>query len=392
MEDRSRTVRPLTIGNVMQAMGLQIFAPILPVYLASRGMSSSLIGVVMAAGIAGYGLGHYPSGYIVDRLNRRLVLLGGMFIYSIAFFLYLLPMNDTLVVCVRFSHAALASVYSIAAVAVLIDLTEPQSRGRMFGLWHASSRAGFLIGPMFGGLIGSFSLPAVFVFAGSSCFAAGLVMTRVPRAGRDGKTSVLPIPRTRLPRSAVRRTLPLLAVGAAGDYVSGAFMAIWSLWLLRHDASALIIGTSFCLFALPAVVLSTWFGSYADKHGPRRPLFFGCAGLVVVGPTCVMAEGTLALCAVALLLGFFSSISRPLVSSQASALAEPEYQGRIQSLLSGGLMSVQLVAATLSGVLLGIAPPLAFGAISVVAIFSAFAVWLVSGAGGLMTGSLPTRP
>lgn len=368
-----RTLVPLSIGNVLQAMGLQIFAPILPLYLAQRGMSPSLIGLVMGMGIAGYGLGQYPSGLMSDRFDRRRLLRWGMGLYALTFFVYLLPLSGGVIVCLRFLHASLASLYTITTVAVLVDATPVTNRGRVFGLWQATTKAGFLIGPLAGGLLGSVSLEAVFVFSGLACFASFLSMLRIPptraEAGGD-RPRTLP----RMPGRTVARLVKLMLMAAAGDYLSGTFLAFWSIWLLQHGASPVDVGVSFCFFALPGVVLSTSFGAYADGHGAKGLVAASCLAMVAIGPLCASATLMWQLHAVAFAAGLASSIARPVLNAEVSKQVGPGLQSRAQSVFFMGLMLVQLLASILGGLLLSHSAYAMFGVISIVALGSLAAV------------------
>lgn len=366
------TLLPLSAGNVLQAMGLQIFAPILPLYLADRGMSSSLIGLVMGMGIAGYGLGQYPSGLLSDRYDHRRLLLSGMCLYALTFFVYLLPLGGVAIVCVRFFHASVASLYTITAVAVLIDATEVSRRGRAFGLWQASTKAGFLFGPLAGGLLGTASLEAVFVFSGAACFLSFLTMLRLPRPrAAVAGDRVNPLPK--MPAAVFRPLFKLMLIASAGDYAAGTFLAIWSIWLLDHGATPIDVGISFSIFALPGVLLSTSFGSYADRHGSKPLLVISGLALALIGPLCGWADELWTLHAVAFAAGLTSSITRPLLSADVSRQVGAGLQARAQSVFFTGLMLVQLLASISGGLLLGISGYLAFGMISVMAIVSTVA-------------------
>lgn len=361
-----RALRVLLTGNVLQAMGLQVFVPILPIYLKGRGSSSALVGITIAAGIAGYGLAQFPSGWVADRFDRRRVLIAGMGAYAALFLVYLFPIQVELLPIIRLLHAGVGGLYSVASVAMLGDLTPPARRGRMFGLWQATSRSGFLIGPLLGGAIASVRLSAAFIGSALVYGVATVVMTRLPR-----DPPRVTQPRSESPQqhglSLARAVLPLVAIAAAGDYAAGAFNSIWSFWLGSKGATPWQIGLSFCLFALPSVALSAGLGAVTDRRGPQRMVLASLVGLICVAPMCALAASVLTLTLVAMLIGLVCTPNRPVVFAAATHEFSGEYLGRAQGALQGGLMSVQFVAALTSGALLSVSPALAFGALSVVA-------------------------
>jgi MFS family permease len=368
--EQRRTLRVLMTGNVLQAMGLQLFVPILPIYLTDRGASSRWVGVTIAAGIAGYGLAQFPSGALADRFDRRSVVIWGMAAYAAFFLVYLFPIPVVIIPLVRIVHAGVGGLYSVASLAMLGDTTVPSRRGHVFGLWQATTRSGFVIGPLIGGVAATLDLSSAFIGSALVYGVATLVMLRLPHDPPQAHVEVAIASGPTFSARLLRSVLPLVAIAAAGDYASGAFNSIWSIWLTRQGAAPWQVGISFCLFAVPAVALSTLFGAISDRRGPVRIMVASLVGMVFVAPLCAVRAPVATLTAIGMLVGLFSTPNRPLVFVAATRDFSGRYLARAQGALQGGLMGVQFVAALLSGTLLGLSPTLAFGAISVVAVGS----------------------
>src|ERR1700704_4309180 len=97
-----RALWTLLIGNGLTSMGVSFFLPILPLYIASKGASSLLVGLVFAAGVCGRALVQYPAGWLSDRYGRRPLLVGGLLVYALFFPIYLLPMPAAAFIVLRF--------------------------------------------------------------------------------------------------------------------------------------------------------------------------------------------------------------------------------------------------------------------------------------------------
>jgi len=175
-----RALWTLLIGNGLTSMGVSFFLPILPLYIASKGASSLLVGLVFAAGVCGRALVQYPAGWLSDRYGRRPLLVGGLLVYALFFPIYLVGLPPAALIAVRFLHALAGGSVSIVATALMADLTQSEGRGKAFGWLRASDMAGVLLGPALGGLVAGIRLDAVFVGAALVCLLAVPLMLRLP--------------------------------------------------------------------------------------------------------------------------------------------------------------------------------------------------------------------
>src|SRR3984893_1922357 len=118
-----RTVWTLYAGNLLTAIGLWFFLPLLPIFIGRRGGSPALVGAVFAAGLLANALIRYPAGWAADRRGSRPGLLSAMAVYSVVFLAYLLPLPLPAFVAVRFLHGAAAGAYWSAAIGLIAQLT-----------------------------------------------------------------------------------------------------------------------------------------------------------------------------------------------------------------------------------------------------------------------------
>ncbi|MDQ2744578.1 MAG: MFS transporter [Chloroflexota bacterium] len=361
---------PLLGTNVLQGLGIQFFLPILPLYLHHRGLSNSLIGLTVAAGIAGFGGAQLPSGLLADRFNRRTIVILGTAIYGAFYFLYLLPLPPVWFPVIRFFHAASGGAYTPAALALLADLTPVDGRARIYGLWQSSYQSGLLVGPLIGGLVAALDLQVIFITSAVLCLLSAIPLFRLPSVKSvRGILTAQSNPHTS--RGAIlRRLLSTIGMASAGDYLTGAVTAVWTLLLISRGASTVVVGVAFTLFALPAVLLSAPAASYAARRGGKllvSAALLACALTAVLsglGPPLPVLLG------LGFLLGLFSMPARPIAFYLGSRAIGSEQQGAAQSILQTGLFSVQVSAAIISGVLLGFGTSYVFLAVAAACVFS----------------------
>ena len=221
-----RTLSTLYAGNLLTAIGLWFFLPLLPIFIGRRGGSSALVGAVFAAGLLANAAIRYPAGWAADRWGTRPVILGSMAAYSVLFLAYLLPLPLPAFIGVRFLHGAAAGAYWPAANGLLAQVTPPNQRGRAFGYMQSTMMAGMLVGPAIGGFIALVNLSAVFVVSACVCAVATVALAFLPnvRAEPILEASVRAL-------RIVRKLVPLLLLGAGTSYMIGSFDTIWPLYM-----------------------------------------------------------------------------------------------------------------------------------------------------------------
>src|SRR2546429_1729788 len=186
----------LPAGNPLTMIGIGFFLPILPLLIAARGGGAALVGLVFASGMVARALVQYPAGWLSDRVGRRPVILGALFMYALIFPLYALPLPPVAIIAVRFVHALAGGSYEPASLALIADLTNSDRRGAAFSRLRASDMLGLLIGPVIGGLVAGFRLEYVFIAGAGICLCATALLLRLrppprrPDAGREQEPPV----------------------------------------------------------------------------------------------------------------------------------------------------------------------------------------------------------
>lgn len=366
-----RTLWTLYGGNLLTAIGLWFFLPLLPIFIGSRGGSSALVGAVFAAGLLANAAIRYPAGWAADRWGTRPVILGSMAAYSALFLAYLLPLPLPAFIAVRFLHGAASGAYWPAANGLVAQLTAPNQRGRAFGYMQSTMMAGMLVGPAIGGFIALFNLGAVFVVSACVCAVATIALAFLPNV-RAGALLQAPVGALRI----VRNLVPLILLGAGTSYMIGSFDTIWPLYMTFRGASTLAVGISFVAFALPATLLSAQAGALGDRFGPRRLVVVALLATAFFSGTYPFIASVPWLIGLGLIEGAFTISGGPSLMAEVSRTADAGHQARTQGVFQTVQTLIQIVGALAGGALFALSPTYAFLAIAAVCLAAAsMALW-----------------
>jgi MFS family permease len=361
-----RTLWTLYAGNLLTAIGLWFFLPLLPIFIGRRGGSSALVGAVFAAGLLANAAIRYPAGWAADRWGTRPVILGSMAAYSVLFLAYLLPLPLPALIAVRFLHGAAAGAYWPAANGLIAEVTPPNQRGRAFGYMQSTMMAGMLVGPAIGGFIALFNLGAVFVVSALVCAVATVALAFLPNV-RAEPILEAPVGALRI----VRKLVPLLLLGAGTSYMIGSFDTIWPLYLTGRGANTLAVGLSFVAFALPATLLSAQAGALGDRFGTRRLVVVALLATALFSSLYPFISSVPWLIGLGLIEGAFTISGGPSLIAEVSRTAEPGHQARTQGVFQTVQTLIQIVGALAGGALFALSPTYAFLAIAAVCLAGA---------------------
>jgi MFS family permease len=370
-----RTLWTLYTGNLLTAIGLWFFLPLLPIFIGRRGGSSALVGAVFAAGLLANAAIRYPAGWAADRWGTRPVILGSMAAYSVLFLAYLLPLPLPALIAVRFLHGAAAGAYWPAANGLIAEVTPPNQRGRAFGYMQSTMMAGMLVGPAIGGFIALFNLGAVFLVSALVCAVATIALAFLPNV-RAEPILEAPVGALRI----VRKLVPLLLLGAGTSYMIGSFDTIWPLYLTGRGANTLAVGLSFVAFALPATLLSAQAGALGDRFGTRRLVVVALLATALFSSLYPFISSVPWLIGLGLIEGAFTISGGPSLIAEVSRTAEPGHQARTQGVFQTVQTLIQIVGALAGGALFALSPTYAFLAIAAVCLAGASMAFMPRGA------------
>jgi DHA1 family tetracycline resistance protein-like MFS transporter len=165
----------VVVAVALNSLGIGLVLPVMPTLLLDMGVPS----VAQAAAIGGLLSLVFASmqflfgpllGSLSDRYGRRPVLIASLMALALDYALLAIAGSLWLFFVAR-AICGVASATFTVANAVLSDLTPPEKRAANFGLTGAAFGLGFVLGPVFGGVLGELGPRAPFIGAGVLSFA-----------------------------------------------------------------------------------------------------------------------------------------------------------------------------------------------------------------------------
>jgi MFS family permease len=293
---------------------------VLPHYVKDQlGGSDLEVGIVTGA-FALTGIVCRPiAGNIADRRGRRPTVIAGALLASGAGFLYFVPAGiPGLIVARLFLGAGEGTVFT-AGSAWNVDMSPPERRGRMIGLYGLAIWTGLTLGPPIGVLMQNLGgFPLVWAFAGGAPLLGAVIATRLPESRVSGGAA------SRGPFISREALAPggTFALGVVG------FAAVSSFIVLSLDSRGIGHGAAvFSAFAATVVATRLLAGGLPDRIGAARCALAAAVtealGLVLLG-----AAGNLPVAlAGGMLMGAAFSLLFPALSLLAVERVVPERRG-----------------------------------------------------------------
>jgi DHA1 family tetracycline resistance protein-like MFS transporter len=285
-----------------------------------------------------------------DRLGRRPVLLVSLVGAAINYVVMALTPQFWMLMLGR-AVGGLTSANMSVATAYITDITPGEQRARRFGLMGAMFGAGFIIGPVLGGVLGEQWVRLPFV-AAAALIAGNLLLALFALPESHTPSSVAWIDLAALnPLRPLRwlvsmpSLLPLVVVYFALSGAGEAYGICWALW--GYDAfgwNGFWVGLSLGAFGVWQTLVQ------AVLPGPAtRPLGQRGAALTGIGCSCVallvMAFASHGWAVFAIMPIFaLGSIGTPALQVLAIERVSAAQQGQLQGLLASSVSLASIIA------------------------------------------------
>jgi MFS transporter, DHA1 family, tetracycline resistance protein len=334
----------------LDAIGGGLIFPILPDLLKElfgAGDISVLYGVLLAV-YAGMQFVFSPAlGALSDRYGRRPVLLislgGAMLDYLV---MALSPVGWVLVI--GRAIAGITSANMAVGSAYIADITAEEDRAKRYGLMGAIMGVGFILGPVLGGVLGTWWLRAPFMAAavlnGLNLLLAFFVLPETrkvqPGAGFDWSALNPMAPLVWLWN--FRPLLPLVTVFVVFGLIASMPGSIWVLYGAdRFSWDAVTIGASLSVFGVAmALSQAVLVGPVSKRFGDLGTIMIGVGFDALAYLVMGFANQSWMGFAVTPLFAL-GGLAQPALQSLLSSRVGPDKQGE----LAGVLTSLSSLAA-----------------------------------------------
>ena len=348
----------LTVLIDMIAIGLII--PVLPMMvgsLAPQATESEKVGwygiVALAFGIANF-IGSPILGALSDRYGRRPVLLLGFCGLALSFFGTAMATEMWMLIAVRLFSGALQANAAVAN-AYVADITAPEDRAKRYGMLGAMFGLGFILGPVIGGLLGSYNLRWPFFAAGGLAICNWLYGWFVlPESLPPDRRTPFSWKKAN-PVGSLRHLLELKGIGALVGVIACLSLSqailhtTWALYThIRFDWTTREIGYSLCAVGLMSVFVQGFVvGRLTKVMSAQKIATFGLISSTICYAAWGAAwQGWMMYAVVAVnLFGFAAPSSiQSLISNAADARNQGQTMGAV-----AGLQSLMIVLAPAIG-------------------------------------------
>lgn len=356
----------IMITALLDIVSMGIVIPVLPKLIEEFAGSNERAGIVNGLFVALWALMQFVSspviGSLSDHYGRRPVILvstlglaADYVLMAVAPSLWWLALGRLV--------AGVTSASFTAVFAYMADITEPENRARGYGLIGAAFSAGFVAGPLLGGVLGEWSPRAPFWAAAALsavAFLYGLLI--LPES----------LPRERRMTFSWRRANPFGALRLLRSHseLTGLAVVNFLLYFSHHVFSAVFVlyagyrygwtpwqvGVLLALVGvLDLVVQAVLVGPAVKRWGDRKVMLFGLAG-GTVGIALMGLAPTGWWFVVAMFPNALWGLSMPTLQSLMTRRVSESEQGQLQ----GANSSIGSIAGVLS--------PLFFGAVYAVSV------------------------
>ena len=134
-------------------LGSGVILPVLPGLAKSFDVGAGVAALVFIAQSAGSVASAIPTGFFIDKIGRRKMLLAGPVVTAIASFLVVIAGSFPELLVYRFIAGWGSQMWMLSRMTVIADTGEARQRGRQITSMYGVGRIGTLLGPALGGFI-----------------------------------------------------------------------------------------------------------------------------------------------------------------------------------------------------------------------------------------------
>ncbi|NNP74713.1 tetracycline resistance MFS efflux pump [Acinetobacter sp. Ac_3412] len=339
----------------LDAVGIGLIFPILPALvqdISHTHQTALYIGLLGSLYAAMQFIFSPMLGTLSDKLGRRPILLLSLAGSAINYVLLTFSHSLVLLFMGRII-AGMSSANMSVASAYLVDISKPEQRAKHFGLMSAMFGAGFIIGPILGGLLSAYWLRLPFLIAailtGLNFLLAYWVLPESKTANleKDRAASLNPFKAFASLRS-IPNVVPLIATFFIFSATGEAYAVCWALW--GHAAfqwNGFGVGLSLGMFGLCQMLVQAFVPQQASRYfGNRNTVLIGmsCSSIALV----VMAFAQQGWMIFAIMPIFaLGSIGTPSLQALASQKVSLEQQGQFQGIIASTISLASMFAPLL---------------------------------------------
>ena len=178
----SLVIRRLMIVSLTIVVSRAITSPLLTLFLSNKlGLNQQDVGLLLGIAVFIATLLALYGGYIIDRLEKRRLLILTMLSSAIGFVLLTFAENLYLTTVTLVITETASALFLIGSKAILSENLPVGQRAKAFSLRYTLTNIGYATGPMLGVVIAGVQPTAPFLIAGGIAFFSIFLMSGIPK-------------------------------------------------------------------------------------------------------------------------------------------------------------------------------------------------------------------
>jgi MFS family permease len=171
---RNQLLFSLLLPALLLGMGRGFTIPVLPIIAKEEfGAGVALATFVVIAPMVGSVIATVPTGYLIDRVGRRKILIASPLVTALSSFLVFRATSYSEFLGYMTIAGIAQQMWQMSRLAVIADTGPQNQRGRQITSMSGVQRAGTLAGPFVGGIVGElFGLRVPFILFGLAALVA----------------------------------------------------------------------------------------------------------------------------------------------------------------------------------------------------------------------------
>jgi MFS family permease len=281
----SLVIRRLMICSLTIVVSRAITSPLLTLFLSKRlGLNQQDVGLLLGIAVFIATLLGLYGGYVIDRLEKRKLLILAMLSSSIGFVLLTLANNVYLTTLTLVITEAASALFLIGSKAIISENLPVGQRAKVFSLRYTLTNIGYATGPMLGVLIAGQLPLAPFLIASGIAFCSVFLMIGIPPTQRDENVKPLSFLDT-LATLRSDRTLIMFTCGSLlSTIVHGRYTLYMSQYLLvmyKPDQALNIMSAVLACNAITVVLMQYQIGRFLKREQLRYWISVGVVFFII---------------------------------------------------------------------------------------------------------------
>jgi DHA1 family multidrug resistance protein-like MFS transporter len=339
----------LCFAVLVSMIGFGLIIPLLPIYGREMGASGFYLGLLTSLFAITRAMTSFPGGLMADKIGRKKLIAGGLFVYTVVMFLFGVSTNLYHLFILRACQGAASGIVWPVAATMVADIVEPEDRGKAMGFFTMMWDAGIAIGPILGGFLTvAFSIAVpFFVCSLFALISALLIVWRVEETFSQEDHQIT------VPLTVSIDRFSLLGISITGFVIAFALGLVHPLISLFGDEviglNEAAIGLIFGVMGVTRFLVKTPSGIVADRIG-RKIIVLG--GLLLNGVFTVaisFSRGFLDMIIYTVIRAIGLGMTMPSINALVTSLTTKENRGKVMGIYStarnGGLIVGPLLGA-----------------------------------------------